>query len=38
MGYGLDYAGKWRNLPSIHMVDIYMNSPEEGKSMRGGDI
>ena len=38
VGYGLDYAGKWRNLPSIHMVDIYMNSPEEGKSMRGGDI
>ena len=38
VGYGLDYAGKWRNLPSIHMVDIYMNSHEEGKSMRGGDI
>jgi hypoxanthine phosphoribosyltransferase len=32
VGYGLDYAGKWRNLPSIHMVDIYMNSPEEGRT------
>lgn len=22
VGYGLDYAGKWRNLPSIHIVEI----------------
>ncbi|WP_024822403.1 hypoxanthine phosphoribosyltransferase [Aminobacterium mobile] len=22
VGYGLDYAGKWRNLPSIHVVDV----------------
>ncbi|HPF84174.1 Hypoxanthine phosphoribosyltransferase [bioreactor metagenome] len=22
VGYGLDYAGKWRNLPSVHIVDV----------------
>jgi hypoxanthine phosphoribosyltransferase len=22
VGYGLDYAGKWRNLPSVHVVEV----------------
>lgn len=38
VGYGLDYAGKWRNLPSIHIVETNTDSPEVGNSMRGGDI
>ncbi|MPN01179.1 Hypoxanthine phosphoribosyltransferase [bioreactor metagenome] len=38
LGYGLDYAGKWRNLPSIHIVETNTDSPEVGNSMRGGDI
>ena len=22
VGYGLDYAGRWRNLPSVHIVEV----------------
>lgn len=30
VGYGLDYAGKWRNLPDIHRVKIIENDNLKG--------
>ncbi len=29
VGYGLDYAGKWRNLPSVHVVEVTGESRTE---------